>query len=76
MAADMAHILNDKAWDGAWYLRGLMNDGRTIGSERDRVAKVWLNPQSWCVIADVASPERGRQAMDAVTRTSEACGRR
>ena len=65
-ADEMAERVNDVAWGGKWYLRGLMGDGSTIGAESNDVAKVWLNPQTWSVLAGVADADRGRAAMDAV----------
>ncbi len=52
----MCTAINRSAWDGQWYLCGLMGDGRTIGSQADEVAKIWLNMQTWSVIAGVAEP--------------------
>lgn len=63
---EMARNINAHAWDGGWYLQALMNDGRTIGSQCDAVAQIWLNPQTWSVIAGVADGDRARRAMDAV----------
>ena len=63
---ETAGTINRHGWDGAWYLQARMNDGRTIGAKTDTVASLWLNPQSWAVIAGVADAQRGRQAMDAV----------
>ena len=63
---EMCTAINRSAWDGQWYLCGLMGDGRTIGSQADEVARIWLNMQTWSVIAGVAERERALQAMDAV----------
>lgn len=54
------------AWDGAWWRRGFDDDGKAIGSESCELGKIWLNPQSWSVLAGVGSMEQNRQAMDSV----------
>ncbi len=65
-AGQIAFLINDRAWDGAWYVRALMDDGRVIGSSQSEVAKVWLNTQTWSILAGVAAEGRGEKAMDAV----------
>ena len=52
------------AWDGDWYLRGLDDDGNPIGSHTQEHARIWLNAQSWMVIADAGNREQELQAMD------------
>ena len=44
-------LVNEKAWDGKWYIRCITDDGRYIGSEKEPQAKIWLNSQSWSVIS-------------------------
>ncbi len=65
-AAEMADAVNRHAWDGDWYLRAMMANGSTAGSRNNDVARVWLNPQTWSVIAGVATPQRAKAAMEAV----------
>jgi N,N'-diacetylchitobiose phosphorylase len=54
------------AWDGAYFLRAYREDGSTIGSHADSEGSLYLNAQSWSVLSRAATPEQGRQAMDAV----------
>lgn len=58
-------ILNsDVVWDGAWYRRVIYADKEVhLGSAKRPEGKIYLNTQSWAVIAGVASPERARIAM-------------
>jgi len=53
------------AWDGSWYLRYFDEQGTPIGSSANTHGRIWLNAQTWPVISGFASPERGRQALDA-----------
>lgn len=58
--------INTHAWNGEWYLCALMNDGRTIGARTDAQAQLWLNPQTWAIIAGVADEARAQSSMQAV----------
>ncbi len=55
-------------WDGEWYIRAFGEGERKIGSSGNRYGKIFINTQSWAVIAGL--PDRGRlvQAMDSVAR--------
>lgn len=66
--ARVARAINRLAWDGSWYIRGTRDDGRAIGSRRNREGKIFLNVQSWAVLSGVADPRRARQCMDAACR--------
>ncbi len=68
-------VLNSKAcWDGAWFKRLLMK-GMVMGSRANREGKIFLNAQSWAVIAGTLDPIKTRQAMESVrTRLATASG--
>ena len=55
------------AWDGAWFLRGLDDEAQPIGTHTQNHARIWLNAQSWMVIAD-ACKEHQLEAMDSAAR--------
>lgn len=59
-------LVNEKAWDGAWYIRCITDSGKRIGSAAEPQAKIWLNTQSWAVISGLG--KNGRQAMDSVKK--------
>ena len=65
-AIKMKQSINEKAWDGEWYLRGFADDGSPIGAKKNPEAKIFLNTQSWAVMSGVATPQRAKQCMDAV----------
>jgi cellobiose phosphorylase len=56
------------AWDGEWYVRAFGEAGRTIGSRTNRYGRIFINTQSWAVLAGL--PDRGRavRAMDSLAR--------
>lgn len=59
-------LINGIAWDGEWFRRCITDDGRFIGSKKERQAKIWLNTQSWSVISQMGDKEKQIKAMDQV----------
>lgn len=49
--------INEKAWDGEWYMRALSKTGN-IGSSKSQGSKIYLNAQSWSVLGDVVPEDR------------------
>ncbi|HOF88912.1 MAG TPA: hypothetical protein PLZ36_12550 [Armatimonadota bacterium] len=69
VAAELTGILNsDLVWDGGWYRRLLLSNGKFLGGGRCAEGKIFLNPQSWAVISGVGDGGRGEMAMDAAGR--------
>lgn len=64
------------AWDGNWWRRGFDDDGHPIGSAACEFGKIWLNTQSWAVIAGVGSAAQNQRAMDSVAELldTNSCG--
>ena len=59
--------LEKYAWDGEWFLRGLDDEAQPIGTHTQEHARIWLNAQSWMVIAN-ACKGRQTEAMDSAAR--------
>lgn len=55
-------------WDGEWWVRGFDDEGRPVGSKSCRHGQIWLNSQSWSVLAGSGTREQQLAAMDAVHR--------
>jgi N,N'-diacetylchitobiose phosphorylase len=55
-------------WDGEWYIRGITAKGVRIGTRASEEGKLFIESNTWAVVSDAASPERGRSCMDAVDR--------
>jgi cellobiose phosphorylase len=72
---DRAQHLKDKinleAWDGEWYYRATKDSGERIGSQQNVEGKIYLNAQTWAVIAGVADRERAEKVMDEVEKNLE-----
>ncbi len=54
------------AWDGEWFLRGYVDSGKPIGSSKSTGSTIFLNAQSWAVIARAGSKDKLERAMDSV----------
>ncbi len=68
---EMAALVNAVAWDGSWYGRAFDDDGRPIGVASEERHRINLNPQTWAIIGEVASPERAGRALEAVRELLE-----
>ena len=51
-------VLNGKAWDGQWYRRARLDDGRWIGGRRNREGRIFLNAQVWAILHAVVPDKR------------------
>lgn len=60
--AAINNALNTHAWDGKWYIRAVCSNGAKLGSSECREGQIYLNPQSWAVLAGVAG-RRGKELM-------------
>lgn len=64
--AEMSTLINELAWDGAWYQRVICDDGTILGSKSCQEGKIFMNTQSWAVLGGVAKEDRATVAMDSV----------
>ncbi len=62
--AEMAGIINQVAWDGAWYARAYDDEGKPVGVKSEAHHKIALNTQTWAVIGEAAPPERAKLALE------------
>jgi cellobiose phosphorylase len=63
------------AWDGEWYVRAFGEAGRKIGSKPNRYGKIFINTQSWAVIAGLPDGDRLAAAMGSLRdRLDTPCG--
>jgi cellobiose phosphorylase len=64
--AELIAAINRHGWDGAWYLRGTLDDGSLLGSAGNAEGRIFLNAQTWAVLSEVAPAERAAACMAAV----------
>lgn len=50
--------INRYAWDGEWYIRAFDDNGEKIGAKENTEGKIFLNTQSWAIIAGIADGEK------------------
>lgn len=64
--SDLASAIETHGWDGEWYIAGTRDDGGQFGSHENEFGSLFLNPQTWAVISELAAPERAAKAMEVV----------
>ncbi|MFN0218250.1 MAG: GH36-type glycosyl hydrolase domain-containing protein [Hyphomicrobium sp.] len=64
--ARLGEAIETQGWDGAWYRRGVFDDGSPLGSRHSEECQIDSIAQSWSVFSGVANPLHMRQAMKAV----------
>lgn len=57
--------INEAAWDGDWYVRAMTKSG-AIGGKKSKGSTIYLNAQTWAVLAGVVPEERLAQVVRAV----------
>lgn len=69
-AADaMYQTILDYGWDGEWFLRAYDADGHKVGSNDCEEGKIYIEPQGFCVLADVGIKEgHAKKALDSVQK--------
>ncbi|NTV53610.1 MAG: glycosyl transferase, partial [Candidatus Firestonebacteria bacterium] len=67
-AEAMKETINQKAWDGEWYVRAFTGKQQPVGSRTCAEGKIHLNAQSWGVLSGTADRERAESAMNAVEK--------
>lgn len=55
-------------WDGKWMRRGYTDEGRPFGTRTDREGKIFVNSQSWGMMAGVMSPLQVKSTIRSVER--------
>ncbi|GGG06449.1 glycosyl transferase [Paenibacillus albidus] len=66
MYEEQQRLVNSLGWDGKWFRRAVMDDGRFLGTAEHEEAQIWLNAQTWATLSGMAEPSKALQAMDSV----------
>ncbi len=58
-------------WDGNWFVRAFDDEGRPVGASEtqpgdDGCGRIFMNPQSWAILAGIATPEQRAKSIAAV----------
>ena len=59
----LRNVIDERCWDGKWYLRAFRDDGSEIGSNIHKQGKIFVNTQSWSVISGLAPKGKAKTAM-------------
>ncbi len=70
-ASRLRERLNSLAWDGEYYYGATKDSGEKIGSHENSEGSVWLNPQTWAIIGEVADEGRAHRIFDVVEQRLE-----
>jgi cellobiose phosphorylase len=62
----LREAINSEGWDGEWYWRATKDTGEKLGSKENVEGRIYLNAQTWSVLADVAQADRSEQVLNAV----------
>lgn len=63
--------VNTHLWDGQWYGRGITDDGAVFGIAKDKEGRIFLNPQSWAILAGTADPTKTTAMIEAIAAQLE-----
>lgn len=63
----MYETVLDAGWDGEWFIRAYDAFGEKVGSDECEEGKIYIEPQGFCVLADIGVKEGyARKALDSV----------
>ncbi|MEL7311702.1 MAG: hypothetical protein AAFN07_09345 [Pseudomonadota bacterium] len=67
-ARRVSAAINEHLWAENRYARGITDGGRRFGTSADSEGQVFLNTQSWALLADVADTNQTEQLVETVER--------
>jgi cellobionic acid phosphorylase len=70
-ADEVNRAVNRHLWDGQWFARGITDDGVVFGTSKDKEGRIFLNPQSWGILAGAADEEQRARMIRAVAEQLE-----
>lgn len=60
--------IQTQLWDGDWFIRGISDDGVRFGCASDQEGRLFINPQSWAMMAEVADADQKEKMLSAIER--------
>ena len=58
MSEQLNSDVNKHLWYQQWYARGITDDGRLFGIDKNQEGQIFLNPQSWAMLSGAANQQR------------------
>ena len=65
-ATKIKKAINEKGWDGEWYLAAYNDKGEKVGTHTEIEGSTYLNSQTWAVMSGVCDGERTEKCLKAV----------
>lgn len=66
MGENMRLLIEQYGWDGEYYIAAINDYDVKLGSKENEEGKMWLNPNTWAVLAGVAEESKLHAIMDKV----------
>ena len=63
---ELINAIDKYGWDGDHYVYGYADSGEKVGSDENEEGKIYLNPQTWAVLAKIKSGKDAHELMDTV----------
>ncbi|TYK66398.1 GH36-type glycosyl hydrolase domain-containing protein [Colwellia echini] len=64
----MNNAVNQHLWHDKWFARGITDEGRVFGTDKDVEGKIFLNPQSWAMLSGASSKEQQTKMITAISK--------
>lgn len=62
----LADIVNEKAYNGEYYVRAFSKFGVVGDKDSTNGGKIYINPQSWAILADIVPEDRLQSVLNAI----------
>ena len=70
-ADGISAAVQEYLWDGEWFARGITDDNVIFGVSADTEGRIFLNPQSWAMLAGIATETQVERMIGAVENLLE-----
>ncbi len=67
-AKGLTETINEKGWDGEWYLRGFKDSGEPFGSDKNKEGKIFLNTQAWAILSGIVPKDRRKKVLESIDK--------
>ena len=67
-AKKIKEAVNKYCWDGKWYFAATRDDGKLVGSSKNKEGKIYLMTQAWGIFNDVSTGKRKQKCIEAVEK--------
>ncbi|MFH1070171.1 MAG: hypothetical protein V1794_11180, partial [Candidatus Glassbacteria bacterium] len=67
----LTEAIEKSGWDGDWYLEAYNDEGRPVGSRLENEGRIYLNPQTWAIMAGIAGGGRLKKILKAIDNDLE-----